>query len=73
VRAGHERALVKSVQSLLRKRPDIIVRRTDKSKVFYVSNTVNFARKAANYMVKGCPISSDPIRILTITFFLFNP
>ncbi|CAF1594807.1 unnamed protein product, partial [Didymodactylos carnosus] len=52
LRARRERALVKSIQNLLCKRPDIIVRRIDKSKVFYVSNAVDFARKGADYMVK---------------------
>ena len=52
VRARRERAIVQGILHLLRQRPDIIIRRTDKSKVFYVGNARDFACKAVDYMIK---------------------
>ena len=51
VRARRERAVLKSLVTLLHHRPDVVVRRTDKSKVFYVGNAAAFARKAMQYMI----------------------
>jgi hypothetical protein len=39
-------ALVRQIRSLIRQRPDIVIRRTDKSKVFYISKAADFERKA---------------------------
>ena len=50
-RARRERALVKSIETLLRKRPDIIIRRPDKRKGFYLGNAADFERKATTYMI----------------------
>ena len=33
-------------------RPDIVIRRTDKSKVFYIGKAADFERKAQEYMLK---------------------
>ncbi|CAF3719291.1 unnamed protein product [Rotaria sp. Silwood1] len=51
-RAKHENKIVQSIQCLLRNRPDIVVRRTDKSKVFYIGKATDLARKAEEYMLK---------------------
>ena len=50
IRARRERALVQSIQTLLRKRPDIVWRRPDKRKGFYLGNAADFERKAMTYM-----------------------
>lgn len=49
-RARRERTLVRSIQLLLRNRPDIVIRRPDKRKGFYLGNTADFERKAIKYM-----------------------
>ena len=41
---------MRSIQVLLRKRPDIVIRRLDKRKGFYLGNTADFERKAIKYM-----------------------
>ena len=51
-RAQYEYKIVRSIQRLLRQRPDIVIRRTDKSKVFYIGKTDDFERKAQDYMLK---------------------
>ena len=50
IRARQERALVRSIQMLLRKRPDIVIRRPDKRKGFYLGNAADFESKAIKYM-----------------------
>ncbi|CAF1650618.1 unnamed protein product, partial [Adineta ricciae] len=50
IRARYEHALVKNIRRLIDKQPHVIVRRTDKSKVFYIGKTDDFLRKAAAYM-----------------------
>jgi hypothetical protein len=52
IRAQHEHKIVESIQRLIRQRSDIVVRRTDKSKVFYVGKADDFKRKAEEYMLK---------------------
>ncbi|CAF4710731.1 unnamed protein product, partial [Rotaria sp. Silwood2] len=56
-RVQREHKIVQSIQSLLRNRSDIVIRRTDKSKVFYIGNATGFAGKAEEYMLKtnACP------------------
>jgi hypothetical protein len=51
IRARRERAIVRSIQTLLRKRPDIVIRRPDKRKGFYLGNAADFERKAMKYMI----------------------
>ena len=52
IRVRTEHAVVKSITHILHRRPDIVVRQTDKSKVFYVGNAVDFKRKASEYMLR---------------------
>lgn len=52
IRAQHEHQIVRYIQRLLRQRSDIIIRRTDKSKVFYIGKAADFERKAEEYMLK---------------------
>jgi hypothetical protein len=82
IRAQREHAIVKSIQRLLRNRPDIIVRRTDKSKVFYVGNTIDFVRKASEYMLRteayqeitsgGCPLANNLQSVRTLIDHLWK-
>lgn len=51
-RSKYEYRIIRSIRCLLRRRPDIVIRRTDKSKVFYVGNLEDFDRKAMEYMTK---------------------
>ena len=73
-RARRERAILKSIMELLHSRPDVVVRRTDKTKALYVGNAETFARKAIQYMVdtaayeeipnNACPLT-DNLRLVT--------
>ena len=49
-RAEGERIVVRSIKGLLHRRKDIVIRRTDKCKVFYIGKADDFARKAEEYM-----------------------
>ena len=51
-RAQYEYRIIQSIQHILRHRPDIVIRRTDKSKVFYIGKATDFIQKAAEYMLK---------------------
>ncbi|CAF0814676.1 unnamed protein product [Didymodactylos carnosus] len=76
VRARRERAVLKSLVTLLHNRPDVVVRRTDKSKVFYVGKAAAFARKAMQYMIdteayqvipnNECPLTENLRRVTTL-------
>jgi hypothetical protein len=52
MRARNEYALVRSIRRLVQNRPNIIVRRTDKSKVFYIGKMDDFLHKATEHMIK---------------------
>ncbi|CAF4639698.1 unnamed protein product, partial [Rotaria sp. Silwood2] len=52
IRAQREYKIVKSIQHILRQRSDIVIRPTDKSKVFYIGKATDFGRKAEEYMLK---------------------
>ena len=52
IRAQREYKLVKSIQCLLRQRSDIVIRRTDKNKIFYIGKAMDFQRKSEEYMQK---------------------
>lgn len=52
-RALNEYRLLRSICRLLRRRPDVVVRGTDKSKVFYIGKAEDFERKAREYMMKS--------------------
>lgn len=80
VRAQREYRIVRSIQYLLRQRPDIVVRRTDKSKVFYIGRAIDFARKSEEYMLKTeayeeiadgrSPLSSNLSAVKTLLDYL---
>ena len=62
LRAQHEYKIVRSIQYLIRHRKDIIIRRTDKSKVFYTGKASDIARKTQAYeeMTSGhCPLAEN--------------
>ena len=44
--------IMQIIRRLLHNRPDIVIRRTDKSKVFYIGKLDDFERKAQEYMMK---------------------
>ena len=44
--------VLQNLKRLLKDRPDIVIRRTDKCKVFYVGHADDFARKTNEYMSK---------------------
>ena len=52
IHAQREYKLVKSIQRLLYQRPDIVIRRTDENKVFYIGRAIDFQRKSEEYMQK---------------------
>ena len=52
IRAQCEYKIVKSIQCLLRQRPDIVIRRTDKDKIFYIGKAIDFQRKSEEYKQK---------------------
>ncbi|CAF3315055.1 unnamed protein product [Rotaria sp. Silwood2] len=66
--AKHEYKIMQSIQRHIRQRSDIVIRRTDKSKVFYIGKANDFQRQAAEYMLKTqayeeiqsgrCPLSN---------------
>ncbi|CAF1054735.1 unnamed protein product [Rotaria sordida] len=75
-RAKHEYKIVQSIRHLLRDRSDIVIRRTDKSKVFYIGKATDFARKSEEYMLKTkayqeitsgrCPLSDMLYAVQTL-------
>ncbi|CAF4191590.1 unnamed protein product, partial [Rotaria sordida] len=52
IRARREQKVIRSIRKILRHRPDITVRRTDNSKVFYAGNVTIFGDKASKYMIE---------------------
>ena len=77
-----ELKILRSFQDLLRHRPDIVVRRTDKCKVFYVGKADDFARKTQEYMSKTqayeeittgqCPLANILHAVQTSLNYLFS-
>lgn len=53
IRAKREYGLVKSIRRLIHRQPNIVVRRTDKSKVFYLGKIEDFLVKANDYISKS--------------------
>jgi hypothetical protein len=51
-RVQREYKIVQYIKRLIRQRSDIVIRRTDKSKVFYIGKAADFERKAQEYMLK---------------------
>ena len=76
LQAKKEHDTIKSIQKLLRQRPDILIRRTDKCKVFYIGKASDFERKTQEYMLKtkayqdvtvfGCPLFDNLNAIQTL-------
>ncbi|CAF2189948.1 unnamed protein product [Rotaria magnacalcarata] len=79
-RAKQEHKIVQSIQKLLVQRPDIVIRRTDKSKVFYIGKATDFVRKAKEYMLKTkayeeitngrCPLADNLHAVQTLLNYL---
>ncbi|CAF1561959.1 unnamed protein product, partial [Rotaria sordida] len=75
-RAKREYKIVQSIRHLLRDRSNIVIRRTDKSKVFYIGKATDFARKLEEYMLKTeayqeitsshCPLSDMLYAVQTL-------
>ena len=82
IRAQREYKLVKSIQCLLCQRPDIVIRRTDKNKVFYIGKAIDFQRKLEEYMQKveayeemlnnRCPLADHLSAVQTLLNHLEN-
>ena len=51
-RTQNKYKIVRSIQRLLNHRSDIVISRTDKSKVFYIGKLDDFERKTQEYMLK---------------------
>ena len=81
-RARDEYQIVRSIQNLLKQRPDIIIRRTDKSKVFYIGKRDDFERKSREYMEETeayeqiidqrCPLADNLRAVQTLLDFLVD-
>ena len=81
-RAQSEYKIVRNIQRLLRQRPDIVIRRTDKSKVFYIGKAGDFERKAQEYMLKTqayeeitsgrCPLADNLRAVQILLDYLMN-
>ena len=50
--ARRELQILRGIKGILKNRPDIVIRRTDKCKVLYVRRADDFSRKTAEYMTK---------------------
>ena len=70
------------MQDLIHHRPDIVVRRTDKCKVFYIGKANDFARKTEEYMSKTaayekistgrCPLADIVLAVQTLLNYLLS-
>ena len=80
VRAQREYKTVQDILRLVRRRSDIVIRRTDKSKVFYIGKADDFERKAEEYMLKTeayeeitsgrCPLAENFLAVQTLLHYL---
>ena len=68
-RAQYEYRIVQSIQHVLRHRPDIVMRRTDKSNVFYIGKATDFIQKAAEYTGGGKIIGPSLVNAKKLTFY----
>jgi hypothetical protein len=81
-RAQREYKIVQHILRLIRQRPDIVIRRTDKSKVFYIGKAADFERKAEEYMLKTeayeeitnnrCPLADNLHALQTLLNYLIT-
>jgi len=79
-RAQYEYKIVRSIQRLLQQRPDTVIRKTDKSKVFYIGKASDFTRKSEEYMLKTsayeqitsghCPLADNLSAVQALLDFL---
>ena len=68
-RTRNEYKIVRSIQHLLHHRFDIVIRRTDKSKVFYIGKLDDFERKTQAYEeIKNgrCPLADNLLAVQTL-------
>ncbi|CAF2953462.1 unnamed protein product [Rotaria sp. Silwood2] len=82
IRARRECVVMTSIVQLLCNRPDLIIRRTDKSKVLYIGNALEFASKASEYMIKTnayreltndhCPLSDTQNVVTSLLKYLLR-
>jgi hypothetical protein len=65
-RAEHERNVVRGIKRLLLGRNDIVVRRTDKCKVFYIGKAEDYMSRTAAYeeISDGCCPLADNLRAM---------
>ena len=81
-RAQHEYNVVRSIQRRLRQRSDIVIRRTDKNKVFFIGKAADFERKAEEYMLKTeayeeiangiCPLKQNSNSVKAVLDYLLT-
>jgi hypothetical protein len=81
-RAQYENKIVRMIKRMLNERSDIVIRRTDKSKVFYIGNRDEFVRKAEEYMSKTeayeeirdgrCPLADNLQAVRTLLGYLLT-
>ncbi|CAF3912342.1 unnamed protein product [Rotaria sp. Silwood1] len=81
-RAQYEYKIVRTIQRLIHRRKDIVVRRTDKNKVFYIGKAIDFERKAEEYMLKTdayqeipdghCPLADNLHAVKTLLDYLLG-
>ena len=77
-----ELKILRSMQDLLHHRPDIVIRRMDKCKVFYIGKADDFAQKTEEYMSKTeayeeirtgqCPLADIVLAVQTLLNYLFS-
>ena len=80
IRAQRAYETVQDILRLVRRRSDIVIRRTDKSKVFYIGKADDFERKAKDYMLKTeadeeitngrCPLANNFLAVQTLLDYL---
>ncbi|CAF3388326.1 unnamed protein product, partial [Rotaria sp. Silwood2] len=81
-RAQYEHKIMRSIQRLIHRRKDIVVRRTDKNKVFYIGKALDFECKAEEYMLKTeayeeitnghCPLADNLHSVQTLLNYLLT-
>ena len=80
--AKYEYRIVRSIRNLLKQRPNIVIRRTDKSKVFYIGKLDDFERKSQEYMEETqayeqiidqhCPLADNLRALHTLRKWIFS-
>ena len=80
--ARKEWKLLRNIRQILKDRPDIVIRRTDKFKVFYIGRRTDFQRKTEEYMSKTqayeeihtdhCPLPDIVQRVQPLLNHLFS-